>query len=299
MDIAFDDTGALPLEEEDGGRVLRAPGVGDNTANLTNLLMATKYLLTNSVATEHSVLVVANSCEEGLGNLDGTKALFQRYGNRITEYRSFDGYFGQCTNDAVGSHRFRISCKTTGGHSFVDFGNLSAIKVLADVIEGLYEVELPLGPKTTFNIGTIAGGTTINSIAESADMLYEYRSSLDSSLEYMRLYLDEILARYSGPEVTIELKTLGIRPGNGELDNEIINEFTEKSDDAIREILDMEPDHSPFSTDSNIPLSMGIAANTIGTVRGGSPHTYEEWIETKSLESGLALVLALMLGYAQ
>lgn len=298
-DVVFGDTEALPLAIDPGGRVWRAPGIGDDTSNLVNLLMAAKYLLGHSLDSRFGLLVVANSCEEGLGNLDGTRHLFETFGGRVVEYLSFDGYAGTCTNSAVGSHRYRVSCDTAGGHSYVDFGSPSAIKVLSDVIQELYGIGVPDGPRVTYNVGTIGGGTSVNSIAEHAEMLYEYRSPSDESLSAMRERLDSVLRRHRADGARVDATLLGVRPGNGDVDASRLASLTGRSVDAIRGILGIAPVVGDNSTDSNIPLSLGIPANTMGSVVGGNPHTREEWVDTESLTGGLALVLALMLGYAE
>ena len=104
-----------------------------------NLMMAVKYLLQNQIKTKFGIIVAANACEEGLGNLDGTKAIFATYGNRIRAFVSFDGYMPQCTSCAVGSYRYRITCKTTGGHSYLDFGRTNAIEILGSLDQFSFE----------------------------------------------------------------------------------------------------------------------------------------------------------------
>ena len=135
-DVVFPDTAELPMYEE--GDRLYAPGIGDDTGNLVNLLMGMKYILRFSPYTEYGIVIAANACEEGLGNLDGTKALLQRYGNRVKAFVSFDGYLGQCCSSAVGSYRYQLSVHAAGGHSYFNFGAPSAIKLAADLIEEIY-----------------------------------------------------------------------------------------------------------------------------------------------------------------
>ena len=122
--LFFPDLDLLPVREEDGR--LYAPGIGDDTANLVNLLLAARYLIARQVPLRCGVLIVANACEEGLGNLDGTKALFAACGTRVRGYYSFDMYMPSCCTRAVGSWRYRITCRTAGGHSYQDFGRPSA-----------------------------------------------------------------------------------------------------------------------------------------------------------------------------
>ncbi len=294
-DIVFPDMETLPMREEDGK--LYAPGIGDDTSNLVNLLMGAKYLLQNKIKLKYGVLIVCNACEEGLGNLDGTKELFAAYGSKIKAFYSFDGYTPQCCSTAVGSYRYKISCRTTGGHSYINFGEPNAIEILCHLVEELYKIEAPQEVKTTYNVGRIEGGTTVNSIAQECSMLYEFRSTSQKCLEIMEEKFNQTVeaCRNLGGELTVEL--LGIRPGNGPLDMDELNAFTRQSADIISNFYTGDIDFDAYSTDSNVPLSLGIAANTIGTVLGALAHTREEWIEISSLPKGLGIVLSLMLLY--
>ena len=294
-DIVFPDTEELPMFEENG--ILHAPGIGDDTSNLVCMLMAAKYVIQNKLTPEVGLLFVANSCEEGLGNLDGTKQLFKDYGGRIREFISFDGYTPQCTYSAVGSYRYEISCKTVGGHSYVNFGNPNAIEILAKLIEKLYEIKAPTEEFTTYNVGVISGGSTVNSIAQQASMMYEFRSSSQKCLDQMEKMFTEAVdsCRDCGGE--LEVKVLGIRPGNGDIDKDALAAFTARNSEVISAFYEGELDYAAYSTDSNIPLSMGIPANTIGAMVGAKAHTREEWVELKSLTPGLKIALSLMLGY--
>ncbi len=296
-DIVFPDLDPLPMQEK-GGKLF-APGIGDDTANLVNLLLAARYLIQHQVQLRQGVLIVANACEEGLGNLDGTKALFAAYGDRIGAFYSFDLYMPLCCDTAVGSCRYRITCKTQGGHSYVDFGRPSAIQLLCGLVGELYQIQPPAQAKTTFNVGRIEGGTTVNSIAQEASMLYEFRSTDQSCLDQMEQKFRQAVAHWEGRGGDFEVELLGVRPGNGPLDHEALARFTRQSDEIIRTFTGREPDHTPNSTDSNVPLFLGIPANTIGTVDGGLPHTRQEWVDLDSLPTGLKIVLALMLEYAQ
>ena len=295
-DIVFPDLETLPMTEDE--HTIHAPGIGDDTANLVNLMMAAKYLLAHKPQMRYGVLLVANSCEEGLGNLDGIKALFAGYGSRIKAFYSFDGYMSQCTSTAVGSYRYRVTCKTTGGHSYLDFGRPNAIEILCGLVEDLYKIQPPTEEKTTYNVGRIEGGTTVNSIPQEASMLYEFRSTSQQCLETMEKAFNQTveMCRSRGGNIQVEL--LGVRPGNGPLDQAALKSFTARSAEVIRTFYDGEMDFGPYSTDSNVPLSIGILANTIGTVQGGGAHTREEWIDKRSLGIGLQIALALMLGYA-
>ena len=246
---------------------------------------------------ECGVLVVANACEEGLGNLDGTKALFAEYGTRIQGFYSFDIYMPLCCSSAVGSYRYKVTCTTPGGHSYANFGDPSAIQLLCGLVNELYQIQSPTRSRTTYNVGRIEGGTTVNSIAQQASMLYEFRSMAQDCLEEMEEKFHRAVAHWEGRGGSFEVELLGIRPGNGPVDPKKLRQFTEKSKEIIRTFTGREPDETPNSTDSNIPLSLGIPANTIGTIEGGLAHTRQEWVDIASLPTGLKIVLGLMLEY--
>lgn len=294
-DVVFPDLDPLPMREE-GGR-LYAPGIGDDTANLVNLLLGAKYLLRHPPQGDSGFLIVANACEEGLGNLDGTKALFARYGDRIKAFYSFDCCMPACINQAVGSYRYKITCRTQGGHSYGAFGAPNAIEILCRLVEKLYAIEPPRSEKTTYNVGRFEGGSTVNSIAQEAFILYEFRSASQACLEQMETVFRRTLAECRGLGGELEVELLGVRPGSGPVDPAALAAMTAASADVIQTFCGESASIHAASTDSNVPLSLGIPANTVGAVRGGLEHTREEWMELESLKPGLKIVLALMLNY--
>ena len=311
MDVVFPDETMLPLREENG--CLYAPGIGDDTANLVNLMMAAKYVLEQGLCPETTLLVVANSCEEGLGNLKGSRQIYKDYGSRIREWISFDGVLGECVNRAVGSYRYRVSVNVRGGHSYSDFGRENAIAVLAEIIHDLYQIEPPFGEKTTYNVGTIEGGTTVNSIAQSASMLYEFRSASQECLKEMEERFRAVIRKWQedgnreavcrkrasgknfGKEITVEV--LGVRPGNGPVNEKRLEELTRVNVDLIESCISGTVTVRAGSTDANIPLSEGIPANTFGTVRGGLEHTREEWMEIESMREGMLVAMGTLARY--
>ena len=296
-DVVFPDTDELPLTEEDG--IMRAPGIGDDTACLAGLMLAARFLLQHPAKLDLGIVIVANSCEEGLGNLEGTKALIGRIGSRVREFTSFDTYFPRVVPRATGSYRYRISCHARGGHSWTDFGERNAIADLCSIIGDLYALDLPTRERTTMNVGKIRGGTTVNSIAQDASALFEFRSTSSDCLDEMAGKLREVIARHEEEGACVKLEVIGVRPGNGDVDAEELRSLTARSDDAVRTFLGTEPRHVASSTDANVPLSLGIPANTIGTVSGGGAHTREEWIDEESLVPGLAVTLSLLLAHCK
>ena len=292
-DVVFPDTDELPVKREDN--FLYAPGIGDDTANLINLMMGAKFLLERKIPLKKGLLIVANSCEEGLGNLKGSKQIFKDFGDRIDEFYSFDGYLPGCTDTPVGSYRYRITARAQGGHSFGDFGRENPIATLASLIGELYAIEPPAEERTTYNVGRIEGGTTVNSIPQEVSALYEFRSPSQTCLEIMEKKYQSIISRYQEQGHKIESEILGIRPGRGEMDEETFNAWTDENLEVIRKYYKGEVKRTMQSTDANIPLSRGILANTIGTIKGGGAHTREEWVDLDSLPMGLAIVLDLLM----
>lgn len=182
MDVVFPDTAPLPLREENGR--IYCPGVGDDTANLAALMLTAKYVTEKKlVPRDCGILFVCNSCEEGMGNLKGTRKICEDFEGRIKEFYSFDGTMNSVVNCAVGSARFKVTVKTMGGHSYACFGRPNAIARLAAVIDDIYEIQVPEGGRTTYNVGMIEGGTSVNTIAQQASMLCEYRSDRESALK--------------------------------------------------------------------------------------------------------------------
>lgn len=294
-DVVFPDEDALPLHEQDGR--LYAPGVGDDTANLVALLIAARYLAQHPelLPSGLGMLVVANSCEEGLGNLKGTKHLFATYGARIKRYYSFDLYIPGLVSTAVGSHRWNISVRTPGGHSFANFGRPNAIERLCAIVQELYALELPRDVPATINVGTIKGGTTVNAIASEARALFEYRSTSDEVLTHLHAQMDQILERFCTDEVKVTAEEVGVRPASAPTRSAELERMTEVTRSIIASISGQTAIDIPQSTDANIPLSLGIPANTLGTVRGALLHTRNEWIDAASVKDGLAIALGVML----
>lgn len=293
-DIVFPDTETIPVAEKDGR--LYAPGIGDDTACLVSLLMAAAYLLQEKPPLGTGVLIAANACEEGLGNCDGCKAIMRRYGSRIRTFCSFDTYLGRLISTAVGSYRYRVTVKTTGGHSWRDYGRTNAIAALAQIIEKLYAIPVPEGGKTTRNVGTIEGGTTVNSIAESASMLCEFRSDRKENLDFMQERFYALLGEADAQsDVRVQCEVIGVRPCSGAVDPDALAAYTAANEAVIRTFYDGPLDTQPGSTDANIPLSKGITANTIGTIAGRYSHTREEWIDLSSLPVGGRITLGCIL----
>jgi len=296
-DTVFPDTTTIPITEKDG--LLYAPGIGDNSANLTNMLMGIKFILENKLTPKDGmgIIFAASSGEEGLGNLKGSKALCERYKGRIKEVIGVDGNMGGIVDNAVGSHRYRVNVYTEGGHSYGAFGNRNAIHYLASMIQNLYLIQVPKKAKTTFNVGKIEGGTSVNSIAENASMLYEFRSEDLECLKFMEDYFNSVVDSYIKSGIKVEVEVLGIRPCKQCVDESKLAELRERNIAIIKKYYDGEVHVGAGSTDSNIPLSMGIPSVTFGTKISGGTHTRGEYLDPKSLIPGQKVAISTFLHY--
>ena len=293
-DVVFPDTETLPMTVADGK--VYCPGIGDDTIHVVALLMVAKYVAQHNLVPENGgILFVANSCEEGLGNLKGVRKIAEQYGSRMTEFVTFDGPGCSVVNKAVGSKRYKIEIDTEGGHSYSRFGNRNAIVYLASLIDTLYALKVPTRGKTTYNVGTISGGTSVNTIAQYAEMLYEFRSDERASLAVMEEHFNAAIQFYRTKGIDVEVELLSERPCSGEVDAVRHEALMVRAAAASLRHCGMEMDFRAGSTDCNIPLSMGVPAICTGCYTGGGAHTREEWLEIDSLLPGLKVAFELVL----
>ena len=290
-DVVFPDLEELPLRVEDGK--IFCPGVGDDTANVVAMLMTAGFIAREMmVPKDCGVLIVVNSGEEGLGNLKGSKKIMADFGHRVKEFITFDGNANAIVTKAVGSKRYRVSVTTEGGHSYARFGAPNAIAQLSRIIARLYEIRVPDIGRTTYNVGTISGGTSVNTIAQNAEMLFEFRSDEREGLAIMQDHFDRIMEEFRADGVEIQVELVGDRPCGVEVDNSAL---AKRAARAVLEHYGCEPHFGVGSTDCNVPLSMGIPAICPGCVMGWGAHTREEYVLIDSLLPGLKVAAELIM----
>lgn len=295
-DVVFPDTEELPMHIADGK--LYCPGIGDDTIHLVALLMAAKYIAQNNLVPKNcGMLLVANSGEEGLGNLKGVRKIFEKFGHRVKEFITFDGPGTSIYSVAVGSKRYKIEIDTEGGHSYSKFGNRNAIAYLASLIDSLYTMKVPTRGRTTYNVGTISGGTSVNTIAQHAEMLYEFRSDNREDLAEMEAHLQAALAFYGAKGIKVTTTLVGDRPCGIDVDEEKHNALIRRGAEALEKYFGVTPACKSGSTDCNIPLSMGIPSIMVPCGLGAGAHTREEYIEIDSQVPGIKVAFELILHY--
>ena len=291
-DTVFPDTVSYPEFHEDDERIY-CPGVGDDTASVAALMLTAKYFVENKISPRGGILFVCNSCEEGLGNLVGVKQIFKECEGRVKQFVTIDSQIGGVVNMAVGSHRYEVTAETEGGHSFSKFGNKNAIAALSEVICEIYKLQVPKkeNTTTTYNVGNIDGGTSVNTIAQKASMLCEYRSNDRECLAIMKAEFERIFVASNTEETKLTVNMIGNRPCKGEVDPAAEEELIDAYRQAVKSVTGNDITLRMASTDANIPMSLGIPAIDVGSYIGAGAHRREEYIEKNSLVPGLEIII--------
>ena len=302
LDTVFPEGTDVSVKDKDGTVV--APGIGDDARGLVALLAVIKAMNTNGLTTVGDIMFVGDVGEEELGNLRGMKALFRDHTD-IDGFISIDGLgIDRVVNQGTGSHRYEIIFRGPGGHSFQEFGLPSAIHAMGRAIAKIAELRTPSDPKTTFTVGTVQGGTSVNAIAAQAQMTVDMRSNSTEELLKLETRLLDLVrqavadenARWSTDKLAVEIKLIGDRPAGIVAPDSPLVQAALKSADAVAPGVKAKLDGS--STDSNQPMSLGIPAVTIGGGgEGGNWHSRNEWFKPTNAYLGpqRALLAILML----
>lgn len=295
-DTVFPDT--EPFDVVYDGDIMRCPGVGDNTSNLSIMMLLASWFTKNGYVPKQGILFVASSGEEGLGNLKGVRQLMKDYEGKISVHVALDGSYSTVVTSAVGSLRYRVGVHTEGGHSYGKFGNLNAIQVLSSMVNTLYTYKVPSAGKSTYNVGTITGGTSINTIAQYAEMRFEYRSDVRESLDDMNRFFMSVLDAFRHMDkVQVDCELLGERPCTGDVDKGKQDALINRALDIIEAYTGKRVGCQSGSTDCNIPLSTGIPSICFGGHMGTGAHTREEFLNVKDLHMGMEIVAAFMMTF--
>jgi acetylornithine deacetylase/succinyl-diaminopimelate desuccinylase-like protein len=288
LDTVFPEGTGVTVRRE--GTKLMAPGVGDDSAGLATLLALIDALNAGKVQTRSDILFVGDVGEEGLGDLRGMRHLFGKgeYKGRIGAFVSLDGGgLESMTTGGTGSKRYRVTFKGPGGHSYGAFGIVNPMAALAQTVTELYRLEVPSDPKTTYSASVVGGGTSVNAIPAEVWLEVDMRSASAEELAKLEKELLAIVpnavaaenaARSTKPgTISAELKPIGDRPAGHTDPNADIVRFAE----AAYRAQGIDVKQGTSSTDSNIPMSLGIPAITMGHIaEGGRAHSPDEWIDT-------------------
>jgi acetylornithine deacetylase/succinyl-diaminopimelate desuccinylase-like protein len=237
--------------------------------------------------------LVANVGEEGLGDLRGMRAIVDQFGDRPKAYLILEGMaLGQIYHRGLGVHRNRVTVKTSGGHSWVNYGKPSAVHEITEITHRLLAIQIPDEPRTTLNVGVISGGTSVNTIAAEASLVLDLRSEDAVVLSKLVKEVDQVVHKRENQEVRISLETVSERPvGALSPDHELVRLAVK----GLEEVA-VQPRLNIGSTDANIPLSRGYPAICLGLTTGNGAHTVDEHINTPPLQQGLKQILYVIRG---
>jgi len=285
---------------------LFAPGIADDGCGLAALIALARAIQMQRIPIDGSILFVGTVGEEGEGNLRGVRHLFTkgRWAKHVDSFLSFDGPgLDRITNRALGSRRYRVAVTGLGGHSWGDFGLPNPVHAIGRAISRLASYPAPKEPRTTFNVGRIEGGRSVNAIPSEASMEVDLRSAAAGELQRLDAFFrramkdavdEESAKRRAGdPLLKLKMDLIGERPtGETPADSPLV----ELANEATR-LFGVEPRLDQASTDSNLPISLGIPAITLGA--GGSSafsHSLDEWYDPRGRDLGLKRGLLVILG---
>jgi len=300
LDTVFPEGTDVQVKAQEGR--FYAPGIGDDARGLAALLSLIRAMNMNDIKTIGEVVFVGTVGEEELGNLRGVKALFR-------DYHDIDGFISienpgirRIINKATGSHRYEVMFTCPGGHSFRQFGRPSAIHAMGRAIAKIADLETPASPKTTFTVGTVRGGLSVNAIAGDARMAIDLRSN---SMEELLIVEQKVMAaiqaavtaenkRWTSDKITVEIKLIGDRPAGTQPDDATIVQAARRSLAALgQQVTSL----TAASTDANVPIALGVPAVTLhGGGEGGDLHSLGEWFRPTEAYLGPQNALLTVLG---
>lgn len=274
------------------------PGLGDNSMGVAALASVAAVLQKNPAAVySRPVCFVANTCEEGLGNLDGMRAVIEHFTPaHIGAAIIIEGMaLGRIYHAGIAVRRLKIHCHTEGGHSWLHFGKPSAVHTLVQLASDIAQLKVPAQPRTTYNIGLIQGGHSVNSIATYAECYVDLRSTTRQGLEALHEKIEWLARHYQSDEVTVESEVVGDRPaGKLECDHLLV-----RLAEAVHITTGVTSVLETGSTDANIFLANRIPAVVVGVTQGGNAHRLDEFIETQFIGQGIWQLLLLIMATAQ
>jgi len=259
-------------------------GIGDNSLGVAALFGLLWMLREQEIKLMGDIWFVANTAEEGLGDLRGMKAVVERFGADVLAYLVLEGMaLGHVYHKAVGVKRYRITARTRGGHSWSDYGQPSAVLELIRLIGQMTSLNLPSHPRTTMNVGKIHGGTSINVIPSEAWMELDLRSDGPNELAELVERVEMLIGSAGRQGVSVEAEAIGERPA-GAMSTD--HPFVKLAQECLNE-QGLDAILTSGSTDANIPLSKGYPALVMGVTVGGDAHTKNEFIDVLPVERGM------------
>jgi acetylornithine deacetylase/succinyl-diaminopimelate desuccinylase-like protein len=293
LDTVFPLDTSLAIRHENGKTY--GPGLGDNSLGVAALLALLDILETHQLRPASDIWFVANSREEGLGDLGGIRAAWNKLGARLGAAIVVEGMaLGRIYHAGIGVRRLHITCRAPGGHSWLHFGQPTAIHGLIELGARIIALTPPEQPRTTYNIGLISGGQSVNSLASEADLYLDLRSEEVAHLRALEKQVLEAIEAVRRPGLSFDTQVVGDRPA-GQISQD--HPLVQLAVAALDEI-GHPPTFENGSTDANFPLAQGLPTVTVGVTYGGNAHRLDEYIETDPIPAGIWQLALLMLAAA-
>lgn len=293
LDTVFGADVDVTVREGDDGR-WSAPGIGDNAASVAVLLHLASEIGRGRVPDRPRLLLAFTVGEEGLGDLRGARRLVEGEGDELDAFVAIDGHLGSVVDAAVGSRRARIELRAAGGHAWGDYPSPSAVHALGDAVHALTRIPVPEAPRSSLNVGQVQGGTAINAIASGAWATIDVRSvdadTLTRLADEAEKRIRSVARRH---RVDLRIERVGERPAGRSDDGRLA-----RAAEAALRAHGIQPRRGASSTDANVAMAAGLPALCVGVYRGGSAHRLEEWLDPDSLETGAAVLRALLARWA-
>lgn len=294
-DTVFSAETDLTTRTEDNGAVIYGPGLGDNSMGVAGIMGLVEWLRRINHKPDCDLWIVAPSREEGLGDLDGMKAAFARLQGKVKAVVNVEGLaFGHIYHAGIAVRRLKISAQAEGGHSWLHFGRPSAIHAICQLGERITTLNTPTDPRTTYNIGLIEGGQSINTIAADARLWLDMRSEFLPAVETLEATVRQQIESLTTSELRFMVEVVGDRPaGTLPTDHALV-----KGALFALERVGVRGSLETGSTDGNVPLAAGCPTVTIGITRGGNAHRLDEYVETAPISAGMKQLVLLVLAAA-
>lgn len=289
-DTVFPAETDLKVQRE--SKVIYGPGLGDNSLGVAALLGVLHHWRHEGIEPLCDVWFVATSREEGLGDLGGMRVAYDTLGDKIGAVINLEGLaLGHVYNGGIAVRRLHITAKTDGGHSWTHFGRPSAIHGIMNLGAKITHIEVQKSPRTTYNIGIVDGGQSINSIAAEASLWLDMRAETKEALAHLEQQVQAAIAEVTHDELQFAVEVVGDRPAGMIEEN---HPLVQMAMSALR-MAHVQGSLQAGSTDGNVPLSHGCPTVTIGITRGGNAHRVDEYIETQPVAAGMKQLLLLSL----
>lgn len=293
-DTVFAQDADLQIRAEAG--IMRGPGLGDNSAGVAGMLGLALFLRQQNRTPGSDIWFVATSREEGMGDLGGMKAAFQRLQPRVHRVINVEGMaLGHVYRAGIAVRRLHITAAAEGGHSWLNFGRPSAVHGIVELGAQITSIRPVQAPRTTYNIGIIEGGQSINTIAAQAGLWLDLRSEAPAGLAQLETEVRSRVQAASRPDLQFAVEVVGDRPAGAiPPEHPLVQGAL-----AALDLVGIQGVLESGSTDANVPLAAGCPAVTIGITRGGNAHRLDEYIETQPVALGMRQLIVLALAAAE